>query len=210
MVSTLKGGDGVEVAFVMQVTLTDGNAEAVKACLQTMRQNGVPATYMPLSSEDPAEGCLQGLGSRVQNDGRNTLHEKVHMQQVASSTPDVVVSVSPWGKRRVAAADVLLGADVVYDPEVVPALVQQLLLDLRGPCTALIASVERCASTLAAFMHACITCGLRVQEVCRERLLHAATRQCEGKTWPAQLYACAALEQEGMVVLHRVSCEGTA
>jgi hypothetical protein len=192
------------------VSLTDGSLGAINACVQTLKQNGVQCAYPPLPSQGPAAQHLHGHETLFQKP-RQTVHEEELMQRLADSNENkVVVSSLRWGERQAANADILLAADVVYDPDVVPALVQQLVLDLHGPCTALIASVERSPATLATFVDACIACGLHVQELCREPLSQTAAKQGAGQKQPTLLFACAALEQDSVIVLHEISSETRA
>ena len=67
-------------------------------------------------------------------------------------------------------ADVVLGSDVVYDPDGLPPLVEQLHLQLAQSASyALIASVARNTDTLARFVHMCTDVGLTSEEVHRRR-----------------------------------------
>ena len=57
-----------------------------------------------------------------------------------SSCPVVCAGVLRWGTGRRVPADVVLAADVAYDPDLIPALVEQLVLQLQAGCVAYIAS----------------------------------------------------------------------
>jgi Lysine methyltransferase len=70
-----------------------------------------------------------------------------------------------WDSDVAIGADVILAADVVYDPYVVPALVHRLRVELASSprAVALVASVVRNHDTHATFLAACTDAGLHVR-----------------------------------------------
>jgi hypothetical protein len=80
-------------------------------------------------------------------------------------------------------ADVVVATDVVYDGAIVPALVEQLVLQLMNGATAFVASAERNKVTLEGFLHMCRESDLLVEQVVRT------------VTDPRQGVACAAGSQ---------------
>jgi hypothetical protein len=96
-------GVALHRAGAARVVCTDGNPQTVANCAANLRLNGVP-----LAGDGGAGG---GGGARVQR----------------------LVWEEGWGPDQGAPPDVVVGADLIYDPEVIPALLRLLTQILEAP-----------------------------------------------------------------------------
>ena len=131
-------------------------------CAATLERNGVRTT--PLVP--PQQSMPEAHETDFPSDGHGTAKFD---RTTHSSCPVVCAGVLRWGTGRRIPADVVLAADVAYDPDLIPALVEQLVLQLQAGCVAYIASAERIAATLTTFVDCCQRSGLEVAEIARFR-----------------------------------------
>lgn len=122
-----------------ELVLTDGDLDTVDNLLDNLERNGIAVS-----------GTLAGTGGGVC---------KVQCVQVSWEA----FADHPVSKMR---PHVILGADLLYDPGVIPSLVDLLKrgLSSRVGCVAYIATALRNESTLDAFLSASESHGLRVKD----------------------------------------------
>ena len=152
----------------MQVTITDGDDDAVTNALQTLHRNEVSAACIPLT-DPPADSTAsdtRSLASEPQQMRACKKEAQLSASQQGCKRTQATVQVSRlrWGAGTVVPADLILAADVVYDPDVLPDLVAQLAAQLTccPGATALVAAVQRNPETAAGFVRQCRAAGMTV------------------------------------------------
>ena len=141
------GPGAVGVALVRagaaQVVLTDGDAETVQNAHRNMGLNGVIVSQ-----------AVKGPGGDGGDGGIEVSCEKLL-----------------WEAPETVEADVVLGADLLYDPLVIPdlvALLSRARTPSGAPAEAFIATAVRNEATLTEFLRAAAAAGLAVEDLSAE------------------------------------------
>jgi hypothetical protein len=147
----------------LQVTMTDGNEEAVQNCKHNLQLNARHGR------------CSASILSESHSQPHNSGTVATGLHEVAARLARMKAQKLAWGSREIP-ADVVVAADVVYDADAVRALVKQLRLQLRPDhgiqqsrdgraCIAYVATAVRNSETLEGFMSGCEASGLHVSVV---------------------------------------------
>jgi hypothetical protein len=139
----------------MQLIVTDSSAAALDNCARTLARNGVPSRRAAALSALPPPPP----SPTHKDDGG------------FAGAPVATLCHLDWAEVGVIGnADVILAADVVYDPGVIPVLVRRLATELGSSSaasttapTALIASERRNCGTHEAFRAACTAMGMQTR-----------------------------------------------
>lgn len=189
---------------MLQVILTDGSTEALSVCAQTLLRNGIDVQAEAATSEG---ACFVDQSAAAQQACPPSCKPAADCR-AAAARPQVQLQQLRWGCGLVPAADVVLAADVVYDPAAVPALVQQLRMHVAAGAQAVVCSLERQRSTMDAFLEACSDAALQVIEI--GRTSGSAQEPCSGSNagrhqLPVHFAHCHLLTDSAVaIVLHRV------
>lgn len=181
------------VPMLRSLLLTDGDTETIANLRYNLEINGVKAeTCMPSSGtadHERDQDATEDVGGPSEGVKPGICAKQLHKDPPAVQCLQLVWE--DWGPERLAAlqADVVLGADIVYNPECIPALVQVLYgllvpqkaddamhpTDLSKhnhitslPKYALIVTTLRNESTLALFLDECRTHDLYVEDMTSE------------------------------------------
>lgn len=180
----------------LQVWVTDGSPAAVENCREGLELNrfGVQAGGVQQRMRPEVTQPRPGEAGGVAADQSSRC---AHACGCAEGV-DMRVRVLEWGSEAVD-AEVVLAADVVYDPELLTQLVAQLQAQLRGPSLyAFVATAVRNPETLQRFLDECGGHGLRA------RVEEAATTG-QGPGMRVRFHHCCELEKGHQVVLHRIT-----
>lgn len=174
------------------------------------RADAAPQHQSTVESPDDAPSC-----SSLPGHGRNQLGSeaaRLSTNSAATAAQPIILQHLEWGAGLHAPAEAVVAADVVYDPDVLPALVAQLRAHAAHGAHAYVCSTVRQPATMAAFEALCQQSALHLQELHRfggndksreSSCKRAADAHAAEST--VQFMHCSMLNENGAdIVLHKV------